>query len=339
MYIKEIKANAIALSKQLKEIVENEFLRDYKIIEAIPVIPGQYWEFKLSLLNVDFEKELTRSIGFLSGSGSLQNPNLSINDFFNNNDMVAEEFFSQDEYKVFESLIPLLKNLDEYESLGYSVTIHLNSFIIGGDEWLRQVCEEFILIIHLDEKNKDGICLGTMQSQRYKIKMEDSNQINFLIVPFDKCRYFNNYSRVEGYEDMKYYEYEVAFSFAGEDRELVDEIADQLRRMNVRVFYDMYETVSLWGKDLYTHLDEIYRNKSKYCVMFLSKYYKEKVWTNHERESAQARSFIEREEYILPIRLDDTEIPGIRRTTGYIDGSLFTASEMAGFIKRKVKGM
>ncbi|NUU58464.1 TIR domain-containing protein [Paenibacillus taichungensis] len=137
---------------------------------------------------------------------------------------------------------------------------------------------------------------------------------------------------------MKYYEYEVAFSFAGEDRELVDEIADLLRKSNIRVFYDMYETVSLWGKDLYTHLDEIYRNKSKYCVMFISEHYKQKVWTNHERESAQARSFVEKVEYILPIRLDDTEIPGIRSTTGYIDGTLFNASDIAGFIKSKVRG-
>ncbi|PPQ49062.1 hypothetical protein C5G87_10565 [Paenibacillus peoriae] len=138
---------------------------------------------------------------------------------------------------------------------------------------------------------------------------------------------------------MKYYEYEVAFSFAGEDRDFVEEIADQLKRSNVRVFYDMYETVSLWGKDLYTHLDDIYRKKSKYCVMFLSKHYKEKVWTNHERESAQARAFTEREEYILPIRLDDTEIPGIRPTMGYITGTNYTTSEIAGFIKSKVKGI
>ncbi|MNC80189.1 hypothetical protein D3C75_1328950 [compost metagenome] len=62
------------------------------------------------------------------------------------------------------------------------------------------------------------------------------------------------------------------------------------------------------------------------------------MWTNHERESAQARSFVEKVEYILPIRLDDTEIPGIRSTTGYIDGTLFTASDIAGFIKSKVRG-
>ncbi|WP_415640171.1 toll/interleukin-1 receptor domain-containing protein, partial [Paenibacillus taichungensis] len=281
---------------------------------------------------------ITRSVGFLVGNGRFKNVNLSINDFFSNNDALAEEIYTLDEFTAFNNLVPILKNFDEYENLGYIVAIQLNSFIIGGNDWLRQVCDEFILIIHLDEKNNDEICISTMQSERYKIKIEESNQTNFLIVPFDKCRYFVNYSRVEGYYDMKYYEYEVAFSFAGEDRELVDEIADLLRKSNIRVFYDMYETVSLWGKDLYTHLDEIYRNKSKYCVMFISEHYKQKVWTNHERESAQARSFVEKVEYILPIRLDDTEIPGIRSTTGYIDGTLFNASDIAGFIKSKVRG-
>ncbi len=49
--------------------------------------------------------------------------------------------------------------------------------------------------------------------------------------------------------------------------------------------------------------------------MFLSRNYAAKLWTNHEREAAQARAFRENEEYILPIRLDDTEIPGILQTT------------------------
>src|SRR5699024_7907774 len=69
----------------------------------------------------------------------------------------------------------------------------------------------------------------------------------------------------------------------------------------------------------YIHLDDVYRNKAKYCVMFISKNYKEKLWTSYERESAQVRAFESREEYILPARLDNTEIPGIRKTTGYIN--------------------
>ena len=61
------------------------------------------------------------------------------------------------------------------------------------------------------------------------------------------------------------------------------------------------------------------RIRARYCVMFLSEHYARKLWTNHERQSAQARAFEENEEYILPVRLDDTEIPGILRTVGYLD--------------------
>ncbi|QFY76126.1 hypothetical protein CEQ83_26560 (plasmid) [Priestia megaterium] len=136
---------------------------------------------------------------------------------------------------------------------------------------------------------------------------------------------------------MKAWEYDVVLSFAGEDRKYVYEIADTLKSSGIKVFYDKYEVVSLWGKDLYSHLDDIYRNKSMYCVMFLSKNYKKKVWTNHERESAQARAFEEKAEYILPIRLDETEIPGIKSTTGYISANEYTPRKISEFIEGKVK--
>ena len=83
-----------------------------------------------------------------------------------------------------------------------------------------------------------------------------------------------------------------------------------LTELGVKVFYDKYFEADLWGKNLYTHLDDIYQNTSLYCIMFLSTNYRDKVWTNHERESAQARAFRQKEEYILPVRFDDTQIPG-----------------------------
>ncbi|EST54528.1 hypothetical protein T458_11560 [Brevibacillus panacihumi W25] len=131
--------------------------------------------------------------------------------------------------------------------------------------------------------------------------------------------------------------YDVALSFAGEDREYVQQVADILHEIGIRVFYDVYEEVDLWGKDLYTHLDDIYRVKSRHCIMFISKYYKEKLWTNHERASAQARAFIEKSEYILPVRFDNTEIPGIRQTTGYLDLNKYSPEQFATLVARKVK--
>lgn len=131
-------------------------------------------------------------------------------------------------------------------------------------------------------------------------------------------------------------EYGVALSFAGEDRGYVEKVASILRGKGIKVFYDKYEEVELWGKDLYTHLDEIYRLKSQYCVMFISANYKSKLWTNHERQSAQARAFTKNSEYILPARFDDTEIPGITPTVGYIDLRGLSPEKFASLVLEKI---
>jgi hypothetical protein len=55
-------------------------------------------------------------------------------------------------------------------------------------------------------------------------------------------------------------------------------------------------------------------------VLFISRHYSEKLWTSHERQAAQERAFKERgREYILPVRIDETAMPGILTTVGYID--------------------
>lgn len=132
------------------------------------------------------------------------------------------------------------------------------------------------------------------------------------------------------------YKYQVTLSFAGEDRPYVEQVVSCLIAKGVEVFYDKFEESELWGKDLYEHFDNIYRNESRYCVMFLSKHYSNKVWTNHERKSAQARSLQQSDEYILPIKLDDTEIPGIRPTTAYLDGSVLIPDKVCAAIIKKL---
>ena len=134
----------------------------------------------------------------------------------------------------------------------------------------------------------------------------------------------------------KDYKYEIVFSFAGEDRKYVKEVAECLIKNGITVFYDEFEEDKLWGKDLYDYLDNIYRNEAKFCLMFLSKDYANKLWTNHERKSAQARAFQQNEEYILPIKLDDTEIPGIRPTTGYLDGRIKTPKDICARSLKKL---
>lgn len=134
----------------------------------------------------------------------------------------------------------------------------------------------------------------------------------------------------------KKFEYDLCLSFAGEDRVYVREVAKLLKERGVRVFFDEYAQLDMWGKDLYTHLDDIYQNAAKYCVLFISKRYAKKVWTNHERESAQARAIRQHGEYILPAKFDDTKIPGIRPTIGYINIKSVSSSDFADMIIKKL---
>lgn len=124
------------------------------------------------------------------------------------------------------------------------------------------------------------------------------------------------------------FRYDVTVSFAGEDRQNVEKLVRLLRRNGVRVFYDAWEQADLWGKDLYQHLDTIYRSAAKYCLIFVSESYVNKAWTKHELKSAQARAFNENSEYILPILLDDAELPGLPSTTAYLDARTMSMSDI-----------
>jgi hypothetical protein len=131
-------------------------------------------------------------------------------------------------------------------------------------------------------------------------------------------------------------QYDVCLSFAGEDRKYVRAVADVLSERGVRVFYDEYAQADLWGKDLYTHLDDIYRNAARYCVLFASKAYAKRVWTNHERESAQARALEQHREYTLPARFDGTPIPGLRPTIGHISLTGVSPKQLAELVVTKI---
>ena len=74
----------------------------------------------------------------------------------------------------------------------------------------------------------------------------------------------------------------------------------------------------------------------RYCIIFVSSEYAAKVWTNHERRNAQARAIKEKSEYILPAKFDDTEIPGLLGTLGYIDLTEVSPSELGGMVAGKL---
>lgn len=135
------------------------------------------------------------------------------------------------------------------------------------------------------------------------------------------------------------YKYDVALSFAGEDRKYVEEVALFLKKKNIAVFYDYFEEEVLWGKNLISYLEEIYTNKSKYCVVFISQYYVQKEWTCYESAAAMVRllnSNMKQKEYLLPVKFDETKVSGVLSTIGFIDGKKKTPDELGNLIIKKL---
>lgn len=129
--------------------------------------------------------------------------------------------------------------------------------------------------------------------------------------------------------------YEVALSFAGEQRAYVEKVASVLRENGISVYYDQYDQVGMWGKNMVDHFENIYGKDAQYVVMFISKEYAEKAWTNHERQVILARKLYD-DGFLLPVKFDATKINGLPGTVAYLDLRKISESDLASKILQKV---
>jgi hypothetical protein len=132
------------------------------------------------------------------------------------------------------------------------------------------------------------------------------------------------------------YKYDFALSFAGKHRDKAEHLAGLLKCERARVFYDLDEQADLWGRDLYQHFQKVYGEQARFFIPFVSKEFVDGRWPKHELKQAQARDFKADTEYILPIRLDDTALPGLNVTTGYLDLRNLSLEKVAELCLKKL---
>ncbi len=70
--------------------------------------------------------------------------------------------------------------------------------------------------------------------------------------------------------------------------------------------------------------------------MFISRAYSEKMWTREERRAAMARAMQEKRAYILPIRLDRTELEGLLPSVAFISYSEHSEDKIVNLILEKL---
>jgi TIR domain len=114
--------------------------------------------------------------------------------------------------------------------------------------------------------------------------------------------------------------FQVAFSFAGEQRDLVRSIAELVEQSlgASTVFLDEWFEYYIGGADADVKLQEIYGERSELVVVCVSERYGGKPWTLAEHEAIRARLMKARsssEEHdtlgILPIRVGEGDVKGI----------------------------
>jgi hypothetical protein len=112
----------------------------------------------------------------------------------------------------------------------------------------------------------------------------------------------------------------VAFSFAGEQRELVRSIAEAVEQLlgPSTVFYDDWFKYYIAGDDADLRLQNIYVKRSRLVVSCVSERYGGKPWTRAEHKAIRAlqmqlyESKDETDSYrILPLRVGDGDVEGV----------------------------
>ena len=116
----------------------------------------------------------------------------------------------------------------------------------------------------------------------------------------------------------KKYKWDAAISFAGEDRKIAKKLATALKARGVSVFYDKDQKSHLWGKGT-KEFDNIYGPDSNFVIPIISEYYAKKDWPRYEFSAALRESKKRNEEFILPLRIDSTQLLGLHDDINYID--------------------
>lgn len=140
--------------------------------------------------------------------------------------------------------------------------------------------------------------------------------------------------------DITTHRFDVAFSFPGEYRDLVEAVAKETTALlgAHACFYDMNYQAQLARPSLDLLLQDIYSKRSKLLVVFIGTDYQRKMWPGIEWTAIRAVINTARANgQIMYVRIDDGAVEGVFPHDGYIDARRFSPAQIAGFIAERIE--
>jgi hypothetical protein len=134
--------------------------------------------------------------------------------------------------------------------------------------------------------------------------------------------------------------YDIAVSFAGAQRTLVEPVVRACQDAGLTVFYDRDNTVEFWGRNFITGMREIYGGtRARYVVPFLSEEYLASAYPMDEFTTAMQRAIeISADSYLLPIIIGSVQVPSelLNPAIAYLRLEDHTPGQLAQIIAARV---
>ena len=197
---------------------------------------------------------------------------------------------------------------------GRAPYLHLLYWLSESDDWTIQIDD----IISQHPEYKGSIIQVTEKgflSQLIKNNNEIANVIHYeenskiLAIENPKFLFYlknllwKKFSKQIGFIRSEFKsKYDFALSFAGEERQIAENLFNKLQEEEIQVFYDKNETVEILAENIEDYLGPIYKSQAEFVIVLLSKNYPKKVWTKFESESFKERFG---ENAVIPIWFSD----------------------------------
>lgn len=198
---------------------------------------------------------------------------------------------------------------------GRAPYLHILRWLAESENWSIDIADE--MRRHPSEKTSVGVVLerGYLEAQaglpNISALLHFDPDTSILSVEDPMLAYYlrsiqwADFVREVGFTNVDHKEqYDIALSFAGEDRSFAECLRDELEDLNHAVFYDLAEQHRILGQDVEAYLGPIYASNSRYVIAILGEMYGVKRWTLFETDKYRDR--IDRGE-VLPIW--STQIP------------------------------
>jgi hypothetical protein len=197
----------------------------------------------------------------------------------------------------------------KFRPSGRAPYLHILRWLADAESWSIHIPDE--MRKHPNEKASVGVVrdrgyLASLCAQEAIAKLlhygEDTDLLSVedpMLVYYLRSIVWSDFIREVGFTKVDYDEnYDIALSFAGEDRVYAEHMRDALEDLGHSVFYDFAEQHRILGEDVETYLGPIYHSNSRYVVAVLGEMYGRKRWTLFEHDKYKDR--VERGE-VLPI--------------------------------------